>query len=384
VALETDLLIDRRRLKRRLIAWRTVAVLAVVAAILVGLRGRGLPGIGLAGGGAHVERVRVDGIIGAEDTLTRQVAALGVDPSVKAVIIAIDSPGGGVTGGESLHDAIASVAGRKPVVAVMGGVAASAGYMIAVPAARIFARQGTLTGSIGVYLQTAEISGLLDKLGISTEAIKSGPLKDEPSLFEKTSPEGRQVLQSLVGDYYDQFVTMVAQGRHMDPDAVRRIADGRPYTGRQALKLGLIDQIGAEPDARAWLASAKGVSADLPVRRARSARAWPNCAKQPGKRCQDNGLELTRFRRSGTLPGIEAASVERSRPGGRAGRTPHDEIRTDRGAFGVKSASPCRRHRIDRVHHLRRDNRRARARGAGGAARLRRLHREAPRRPHRA
>lgn len=122
-----------------------------------------------------------------------------------------------------------------------------------------------MTGAIGVYLQTAEISGLLEKLGVTTQAIKSGPLKDEPSFFEKTSPEGEQMLQGLVMDYYDQFVTMVAQGRHMDPDAVRKIADGRPYTGRQALKLGLVDQIGGEREARAWLAQTKGVPADLPV-----------------------------------------------------------------------------------------------------------------------
>lgn len=241
-------------------------MLAVIAAILVGLRGRGVVGAGAGGAGAYVARVKVDGIIAGEETLARHITELGDDTAVKAVIVAIDSPGGSVTGGEALHDAIAQVAARKPTVAVMGGVAASAGYMIAVPATRIFARQGTLTGSIGVYLQTAEISGLLDKLGVATEAIKSGPLKDQPSLFEKTTPAGRQVLQGLVMDYYDQFVTMVAQGRHMDEDTVRRLADGRPYTGRQALKLGLIDQIGDQHDARLWLAAAKGVAAGLPVR----------------------------------------------------------------------------------------------------------------------
>ncbi len=124
--------------------------------------------------------MKVDGIIGAEDQLTRAITALGDDRRAKALMLVIDSPGGGVAGGEALHDAIAGVAGKKPVVAVMEDIAASAGYMIAVPAARIFAHQGTLTGSIGVYLQTAEISGLLDKLGVSTEAIKSGPLKDQP------------------------------------------------------------------------------------------------------------------------------------------------------------------------------------------------------------
>ncbi len=231
--------------------------------MLVGLRGRGLVG---GRGGAYVARVSVDGIIASEDRLSRRVAALGDDAAAKAVILRIDSPGGSATGGEVLHDAIARVAARKPVVAVMGGIAASAGYMIAVPAARIFARQGTLTGSIGVYLQTAEISGLLDKLGVGTEAVKSGPLKDQPSLFEKTTPEGRQMLQGLVMDYYDQFVEMVAQGRHMDPATVRRLADGRPYTGHQAQQLGLVDQIGGEPEARLWLAQAKGVSAEMPVR----------------------------------------------------------------------------------------------------------------------
>jgi protease IV len=151
------------------------------------------------------------------------------------------------------------------VVAVMGGTAASAGYMVAVPAERIFAREATLTGSIGVLLETGDVSGLLGKIGISTDAIVSGPLKDQPSFTKPMSPEGRQVLQALVMDMYDQFVGMVATGRHMDPARVRELADGRAYTGHQALKLGLVDQIGDEHDAREWLANTKGVSADLPV-----------------------------------------------------------------------------------------------------------------------
>ena len=157
------------------------------------------------------------------------------------------------------------VAAKKPVVAVMGGMAASAGYMISVPAARIFAREATLTGSIGVLLETGDMSGLLGKLGINSEPIVSGPLKDQPSYTRPLSPEGRQVLQGLVMDMYDQFVTMVAQGRHMDADRVRTLADGRPYTGRQALKLGLVDQIGGEHAAREWLAKEKGVSSSLPT-----------------------------------------------------------------------------------------------------------------------
>jgi protease-4 len=177
----------------------------------------------------------------------------------------INSPGGSVAGGEELHDAIRRVAAKKPVVAVMGGTAASAGYMIAVPATRIFARESTLTGSIGVLLQTGEVSGLLKTLGVSAEAIVSGPLKDQPSFTQPLSQQGREVLQGLVSDLYDQFVGMVASGRHMETARVRELADGRAYSGRQALQLGLIDAIGGEYEARQWLAKEKGVSADLPV-----------------------------------------------------------------------------------------------------------------------
>ncbi|HEY1413699.1 MAG TPA: signal peptide peptidase SppA, partial [Rhodopila sp.] len=193
------------------------------------------------------------------------IDALADNKQVKAVILSIDSPGGSVSGGETLHDAIARVAAKKPVVVTMGGLAASAGYLIAVPATRIFARESTLTGSIGVLLETAEFSGLLGKLGIGAEVVRSGPLKDEPSLVRPLSPEGKEVLQGLVNDMYSQFVTMVANGRHMDVAKVRALADGRAYTGRQALGLGLVDAIGGEREAKAWLTSTKGIPAGLPV-----------------------------------------------------------------------------------------------------------------------
>ncbi len=259
MALETDLLLDRRRLKRRLVFWRSFSVLAVALAVFVSVRdGGALPS------GPHVARLTVTGIIAEDRKLTEAIDRLATDNAVKALIVAIDSPGGTVSGGESLHNAIARVQGKKPVVALMRGVAASAGYMIAVPADRIFARESTLTGSIGVLLETGELSGLLEKIGIGSETIVSGPLKDQPSLTHPLSPEGRTVLRGLVQDMYDQFVGMVATGRHMEPDQVRKLGDGRAYTGRQALKLGLIDQIGEERDARAWLASERKISADLP------------------------------------------------------------------------------------------------------------------------
>jgi protease-4 len=260
MSLETDLLLDRRRLKRRLFAWQVLAGIALIAAALVAV---GRPGIPRFGG--HLARLSVNGLITDDRELSRTVAALADDGRVAGLIVAINSPGGSVAGGEGLHDAIARVAAKKPVVAVMGGTAASAGYMVALPAVRIFARDSTLTGSIGVLLQTGEISGLLSHLGVTADAITSGPLKDQPSMVRPLTPEGRQVLQGLVNDLYEQFVAMVAAGRHMTPDQVRPLADGRAYTGRQALKLGLIDAIGGEKEAREWLATARQVPTDLPV-----------------------------------------------------------------------------------------------------------------------
>jgi len=260
MSLETDLLLDRRRLKRRLSFWRVLAVLSISAALgLVAWRGA------VPGGAPHVSRLTVSGFITGDRKLERAIAKLADDKSSKALLVYIDSAGGSVAGGEGLHDVIARVAKRKPVVAVMGGIAASAGYMVAAPAERIFAREATLTGSIGVLLDAPEISGLLQKIGINNEVLVSGPLKAQPSFTAPISPEGRQVLQALVMDLYDQFVAIVAAGRHMDAARVRELADGRPYSGRQALRLGLVDQIGGETDAREWLAQTKGVSADLPV-----------------------------------------------------------------------------------------------------------------------
>ncbi len=258
--LETDLLLDRRRLKRRLVFWRVFAIVALMIAALASMRG-----VGFAVKTAHVTRVSVAGMITENRKLTEAIERLADDNTVKAVILSIDSPGGSVAGGESLHNAIALVATRKPVVAIMRGLAASAGYMIAAPTSRIFARNSTITGSIGVLLETGEASGLMGKVGLTAETIRSGPLKDEPSFTRPLSPAGKTVLQGLVNDMYDQFVGIVASGRHMEPEKVRTLGDGRPYTGQQALALGLVDAIGGEREAREWLAAEKGVPKGLPV-----------------------------------------------------------------------------------------------------------------------
>jgi protease-4 len=292
MALETDLLIDRRRLKRGLAFWRAVAVVAVLAAIAI-VASETWPARSLLGG--SVARLSVSGLIAEDRDRDETLARLADDRSVRALIVAIDSPGGTVSGGEALHRALAKVAASKPVVAVMGGTAASAGYMVAMPAARVFARESTVTGSIGVLMQTVEFAGLLERLGIRAEALTSGALKDQPSPFRPLSPEGRAALDAVIQDLYAQFVAMVAAGRRMEPERVRTLADGRVFTGRQALAEGLVDAIGGEAEARAWLEAERGVPASLPVREVapeESDRLIPRLVRETRKALVSERLSL--------------------------------------------------------------------------------------------
>lgn len=265
MALEPDLLLDRRRLKRQLAFWRTGLVLAVVAALAFFFAGRGeAPGVL---GGQYVARLTLSGTITEDRRMLRLLERAARDEQVRALLVVINSPGGSVAGGEAFHAAIARVReAGKPVVAVMGGTAASAGYMVALPAHRIFAREATLTGSIGVLMQSFNAADLLETLGVRPETIASGPLKDQPSPFRPLTEEGRASLSAVVEDMQAQFVAMVVAGRNMPEAEVRALADGRVLTGRQALALGLLDAIGGEAEARAWLAEAHDIPRSLRVR----------------------------------------------------------------------------------------------------------------------
>jgi protease-4 len=257
---DPDVLVDRRRLKRHLSFWRVAAIVAAVGVVAVAL-----DPASLVRRGTHVARLAVEGIIIDDPARTSTIAEAAKDRDVAALIVRIDSPGGTVVGGETLFRDLRLFAERKPVVAVMGEVAASGGYMAALGADHILARQGTITGSIGVILQTTDVTGLLDKLGVTTEAIKSAPLKAVPSPLEPLTESGRQATRSLVLDMYDMFVGMVAERRSLDRAKALELADGRVFTGRQARDLGLIDAIGGEREAREWL-SQKGVPLALPLR----------------------------------------------------------------------------------------------------------------------
>jgi protease-4 len=201
-------------------------------------------------GGNRVAVVAVEGMIVDSERVVRELDRQVEDPSVRAIVVRIQSPGGVVAPTQEIYQAIGRVREHaKPVVASMGAVAASGGYYLAAAADRIVANPGTLTGSIGVIMQLAELQELFKKVGVRYEVIKSGRYKDVGNPSRPMSADERAILQALLDDMYDQFVGAVASGRHLDRQAVLAIADGRVYSGRRAKELGLVDQLGGLDDA---------------------------------------------------------------------------------------------------------------------------------------
>ncbi|MBL6959115.1 MAG: signal peptide peptidase SppA [Rhodospirillales bacterium] len=261
MSLEADMIVDRRRLKRHLTAWRLLAI-AVAVGLVVAVAA---PFTGFISG-KHVALLDVDGIIIDDPWRENALKKIAEDGKAKALIVRIDSPGGTVVGGEALYHSLRRVADKKPVVAVMGQVTTSAGYMVAIAAEHIVAREGTITGSIGVILQTADVTGLLEKLGVKSTIVKSRPLKAQPNPLESFTEEARQATRVVVLDLYDMFVDLVSERRKIDREQVLKLADGRIFTGRQAVGNGLIDAIGGLPKARTWLSESHGIATSLPVK----------------------------------------------------------------------------------------------------------------------
>ncbi|HXK53250.1 MAG TPA: signal peptide peptidase SppA [Hyphomicrobiales bacterium] len=265
MSLDSDVLVDRRRLSRRVSLWRAVAFVLALAALAsaAALIGGGPAALGR---GEHVARIAIEGLITDDRNLQKLIERAARDRNVKALLLAINSPGGTTTGSEALYLAIREAAEKKPVVAVVGTVAASGGYIAAIAAERIIARGNSITGSIGVLFQWAQVSQALENLGIKFEEVKSAPLKAEPSPFTVTPEAARAVMREMVADSYQWFLDLVAERRGFAAAEARRLGDGRVYTGRQALSAGLIDAIGGEKEAVAWLAENKGLSATIKVR----------------------------------------------------------------------------------------------------------------------
>ncbi len=263
MALDAEALIERRRLRRRLRLWRVAAVVATVAAAVGAVYAWDPDGAWLER--PHVARISVNGVIAENRRLDEALADVRDDPKARALILRIDSPGGSTYGGEALYRQLRRVSEKKPVIAVIGTLGASAGYLAAVAADRIYAGDTSLTGSIGVIIQSAEVSGLLEKIGVTAETVKAGALKDQPSLTRPLDEAGRRALQALVDDTHNWFIDRVAERRAMPREQVVELADGRVYNGQRAQVLKLVDEIGTETEARAWLAAQKNIARSLPV-----------------------------------------------------------------------------------------------------------------------
>ena len=253
MSLDSDVIVDRRRIRRKLTFWRVVAGLVAIAAIVT--VGAVATNSGPVASGS-IARVNIEGLIRSDQQRVEALERLEKSNHA-AVIIHINSPGGTTAGSEQLYDSLVSLKAKKPVVVVVEGLAASGGYIAAIASDQIIARQSSLVGSIGVLFQFPNFTELLKTVGVKVEEVKSSPLKAAPNGFEPTSPEARAALDALVKDSYAWFRGLVKERRGMDDATLEKVADGRVFTGRQAVELKLIDQLGDEKTAVAWLVSEK-------------------------------------------------------------------------------------------------------------------------------
>ena len=258
---DIDHIINHLSLKKSRRRWRWLAIaLGVVALIAIFAS--------IPGGGPttdHIARIRIDGLITGDQQSLQLLKEVAKDEKAKAVILRIDSPGGTTAGSEALYEAIRDISEKKPVVAVMDTVAASGGYIAALATDRIFARGNTITGSIGVIFSFPEISQLLNTLGVRMEEIKSGDLKAEPNPYKPVSEKSRAYAMIMVQDGFDWFKGLVAERRKLDAAKVVSVSDGRVFTGRQAKAEDLIDALGGEDEALAWLQTEKKLSTALEI-----------------------------------------------------------------------------------------------------------------------
>lgn len=259
-----DYLVERRLLRRRLSFWRISAF--VVAALGVFILGQRLFGSdGPLNFSREIARLSINGIItGDRDTL--KLISRIENSNAASVLVSINSPGGTTTGAERLYEAIRHLSAKKPTVAVVGTLAASGGYIAALGADQIVAQGNSLVGSIGVLVQYPNFTKLLDTIGVKVEDVKSSPLKASPNGFEPTTPEARAALASIVDDSFTWFKALVKDRREMTDAQLAAVDDGRVFTGRQGRDLHLVDRLGGEREAIAWLEQEKSVPKGLKVR----------------------------------------------------------------------------------------------------------------------
>ena len=255
--LETETVIDRRRLRRSVSFWRAAGIAGV--ALAFGALALGGDRLARLSGQTEIARVSVEGAITENRDQLKMLKEIAETDRVGGVLLYVNSPGGTTTGGEALFEGIRAIAKKKPVVAQFGTVAASAGYIVGLASDHIVARGNTITGSIGVIVQWPEVVQLLDKVGVKMNEVKSGPLKAAPSPFEPLTDDGRKVAENMVNDGFQWFLSLVETRRGIKVDAVPGLKDGRIFSGREALGVKLVDAIGGEDEAVAWLKDVKKV-----------------------------------------------------------------------------------------------------------------------------
>ncbi len=264
MSLDADAIVDRRRMRHKLTFWRVSALLIALVA-LVGLAVALVPGSRLTVPGAYIARIKVQGLIRGNQDRVEALERLSRSRA-RAVIVHIDSPGGTTAGAEQLYDALRALQAKKPMVVVVDGLAASGAYIAAISADHIIAQDTSLVGSIGVLFQYPNFTQVLKTIGIQVEEIKSSPLKAAPNGFEPTSPEARAAIAAIVTDSYAWFKDLVQDRRKLDAAQLAAVDDGRVFTGRQGVGLKLVDGLGNEKTALAWLEKEKKIPASTPVR----------------------------------------------------------------------------------------------------------------------
>jgi protease IV len=265
MSLDADLIVDRRRMRRKLTFWRVLAIAVIVLAI-AGVAAAASNRVGFDGAGAYIARVTIKGLIRDDEERVKQLEKLAESSTARAVIVHVDSPGGTTAGSEQLYDSLMRLKEKKPLVIVVDGLAASGGYIAALAGDHIVAKQTSIVGSVGVLFQYPNVGDLLGKIGVKVESIKSSPLKAAPDGFEPTSPEARAAIESLIKDSYAWFRGLVQTRRNLNEEELQAVADGRVFTGHQGVGLKLVDELGDERAGIAWLAKEKKVDAKLPVR----------------------------------------------------------------------------------------------------------------------
>lgn len=215
--------------------------------------------------GEKVALVRITGVILDSTSTIDELKEYSNDSSIKAIVIRIDSPGGGVAPSQEIYSEILKIKEKKKVVVSMGSIAASGGYYIAAPADRIVANAGTLTGSIGVIMEIPNVEGLMEKIGVKAQIIKSGKHKDMASLYKSMGPEEKKILQTVLDDVHDQFIRAVSDARGMSFEEIKELADGRIFTGKMAKELGLVDELGNLQDAIMLAAELTGIEGEPQV-----------------------------------------------------------------------------------------------------------------------